>query len=255
MNHQMQMPFMAPMTRMVKNLIIINVSLWLGLVIIVQQFFMSQPYLYRWFGLTPELFLTQFFIWQPVTYMFLHSTSIFHVVFNMLILWWFGSDLESRWGSKFFLLYYFVSGVGAALLYMLCIVIYYLVSGNILPLMTPVVGASGAIFGIILAYGILFGDRVIYFMMLFPMKARYFVMIIGAIELVTLLNTGVRGQVANLAHLGGLVSGFLFLFFWTRWRSSGGGQSAQRHRRRLKLVVDNERSKKGSSNEEPRYWN
>ena len=110
-----------------------------------------------------------------------------------------------------------------------------------------------------LAYGILFGEREIYFMMLFPMKAKYFTMIIGLVELVTLLDSGMGSQTANLAHLGGLVVGFLFLAVVARWRARGGTSSGRG--RKLKLVVNNERRLGDRSQDRqdpkdgPKYWN
>ena len=104
-------------TPIVKKLIIINVSVWIGLVLIVQQFFMDQSYIFLWFGLQPFRLISDFWLWQPLTYMFLHSNDVFHVLFNMVLLWWLGSELEQRWGSQFFLLYYMVCGTGAAVIY------------------------------------------------------------------------------------------------------------------------------------------
>jgi len=127
-------------------------------------------------------------------------------------------------------------------------VIYYFISGNALPLQAPVVGASGAVFGLMLAFGMIFGERTIFFMMIFPMKAKYFVMLLGAIELVSLLSSGFGSNVANLAHLGGIVAGFLFLIFYTKWQGRRVRKRTKRHGRSLKLVVDNERKN-------PRYWN
>ncbi|OFZ12445.1 MAG: hypothetical protein A2Z20_06715, partial [Bdellovibrionales bacterium RBG_16_40_8] len=237
-----------PLTHIVKRLIIINLAVWVGLVLILQNF-LSAPYIFDWFGFVPAHFFKEFWIWQPVTYMFVHSTNVFHVLFNMLLLWWLGSELELYWGRRYFLIYYFLCGTGAAILYLFCVLIYYAFSGNIAPLTTPVVGASGAIFGLIYAYGLIFGERVVYFLMMFPMKARYFVMIIGGIELMNLLSQGLSNQVANLAHLGGLVSGFIILRFWPRIKDLLQRRQTRAHGRKLKLVVDNESSSKG-----PRYW-
>jgi membrane associated rhomboid family serine protease len=241
-----------PFTKMVKILVITNLVSWVGLIMILQGILGGTP-IFDWFGLVPHKLINQFAIWQIFTYMFLHASSVFHVVFNMLILWMFGSELEQRWGSRWFLAYYLSCGVGAAILYTGAVLIYYLITQDVLPLMVPVVGASGAAFGLILAYGILFGERVVYFMMVFPMKAKYFALILGGVEVLTLMNSGLSGQVANLAHLGGLVSGFLFLTIWSRWRASGGGdgRSSQKRGRKLKLVVNNERT----NAEEPKYWN
>jgi membrane associated rhomboid family serine protease len=242
----------VPLTPMVKRLIIVNMVSWVGLVLILQNWVLSQPYIFDWFGFVPNSVLLDFWVWQPFTYMFIHSKNIFHVLFNMLILWWFGSELESRWGGRFFLIYYIVCGVGAALLYMVSVAIYSLVSGDDLPMHGKVVGASGAIFGLMMAYGKVFGDRVIYFMMMFPMKARAFVALIGAIEVLNLLSSGVSSETANLAHLGGLLVGFLFLYGWDRWQGGRRRRATQRHGRSLKLVVNNETS---DQERNPRFWN
>ncbi len=249
-----QVQFSMPFGPMVKKLVIANVAIWFFLVIILQKFILDEPLVFQWLSLVPSKVINDFWVWQPVTYMFLHSSqSIFHIVFNMLLLWMFGSELEQRWGGQFFLTYYFVCGVGAAVIYLISIFIYYFISGNIAPLFTPVVGASGAVFGLLLAYGMVFGERVIYFMMLFPMKAKYFVMIIGAVEVMTLLSSGVEGDVANLAHLGGLVSGFLFLVLWVRFKTKLVGNFKKKRGRKLKLVVNN-KNKEGPG-EGPKYWN
>lgn len=245
-------PTVAPFTKTVKALVIANVAIWVVGVLILQGIFLKTPVLFQTLGLVPDRFLFNFWFWQPFTYMFLHSSSVFHVLFNMLILWWFGSELEMKWGSRFFLIYYMVSGVGAALLYLACVFVYSLITADSLPLMAPVVGASGAAYGLLLAYGILFGERVIYFMMMFPMKAKYFVLIIGLVELVTLLDSGFSSGVASLAHLGGLVSGYLALKYWTSWRFKSSKKTSESRGRRLKLIVDNERDQDKNG---PRYWN
>ena len=121
-----QMQMSIPMTPMVKRLIIINVAIWLLAVMILQKIFLSEPYIFQYFGLIPDSFLFDFYLWQPFTYMFLHSNSFFHILFNMLVVWMFGSELEARWGSRFFLIYYLVSGIGAAIIYIICSFVYYL---------------------------------------------------------------------------------------------------------------------------------
>lgn len=249
-----------PVTPVVKKLIILNISVWLILVMILQKVFLSRNYVFEYFGLVPASVITDFFIWQPLTYMFVHSSSFFHLLFNMLVLWMFGSELESRWGRRFFLSYYLVSGVGAAILYVVLTLIYSLISGHGAPLLTPVIGASGATFALILAYGLVFGERIVLFMFLFPMKAKYFALLLGIIELLTLLDSGYGSQVSNLCHLGGIVSGFLFLFFYSR-RNQGGSSGNKKSssssnrsstRRKLRLVVDNEPTDEKTG---PRYWN
>lgn len=199
-------------TRAVKSLIFINIGIWFFLVLIFQKYFASGPLIFQTFGLLPASVLKYQF-WQVFTYMFLHASGLFHLLFNMFVLWMFGSELERRWGSRLFLTYYLFSGVGAAVIYTIgCLVYVYAFSGSAIGILAkPVIGASGAVFGLLLAYGLIYSERIIYFMMLFPIKARHFTLLIAGIELVTILENGFSGPIANLAHLGGLVSGFVFL--------------------------------------------
>lgn len=239
-----------PFTRSVRTLVIANVAIFiLGQVVL--QLFMRVP-ISGWFALYPGQVIYEFRIWQLFSYMFLHSvSSITHIVFNMLMLWMIGSELESKWGSKKFLFFYFFSGVGAALIYVFGVTLYSIVKGETLSMMIPVMGASGALYGLMLAYGLLFGDRMMYFFMLFPIKARYFVMILGLIEFVTLLSSGVSGgEVANLAHLGGLASGYVGLLVMAWWQRRPKKPSRKGG---LRLVVDNEKDKNKAGG--PRYWN
>ncbi|MES2854342.1 MAG: rhomboid family intramembrane serine protease, partial [Bdellovibrionota bacterium] len=171
-----------------------------------------------------------------------------------LLLWWLGGELEQRWGPKFFALFYAASGVGAAVIYIFVVLIHGLIFNPTSIWTVPVVGASGAIFGLMLAYGMIFGERIVYFMMLFPMRAKYFVMILGAVEVVTLLNNGIGGgDVANLAHLGGIISGFLFLKSYTFFQQSKWRKASGKRGRGLRLVVNND-EKKDDKND-PQYWN
>jgi rhomboid family protein len=142
-------------------------------------------------------------VWQLFTYLFLHSLQGFwHLLFNMLTLWMFGTPIEQTWGSRRFLQYYFLCGVGAGL----CVVIVDLLVGN--PYQATI-GASGAIFGLLLAYGMLFPNQTVLFSFLFPMKAKYMVMIFGAIAFLSSFQGG--GTVSNLAHLGGMIFGFIYI--------------------------------------------
>jgi membrane associated rhomboid family serine protease len=155
-------------------------------------------------------------IWQLFTYLFLHSlSSIWHILFNMLTLWMFGTPIEETWGTRRFLNYYFLCGIGAGI----CVVLANMAFGD------PhqrVIGASGAIFGLLLAYGMLFPNQTVLFSFLFPMKAKYMVMIFGAIEFFSSFQGG--SAVSNLAHLGGMVFGFVYMKtqFGTRSRSRIG---------------------------------
>lgn len=256
MNQSPMMPTVVPFTKAVKGLVIANVAVWFVLVMILQQFILHNNSIFDVLALVPVKVIHEFWVWQLFTYMFLHSTSIFHILFNMLTLWWFGAELEMRWGTRFFLKYYFVCGVGAGVIYILGTLSYYLVTGEVLSVASPLVGASGAVFGLMLAYGMIFGDRMIYFMMLFPMKARYFVMLVGGIELVTLMDSNSSSAVSNLAHLGGLIVGYLYLKYIFRQKTSKtSGSSPSKRGRRLKLVVNNSEEMNKDPDQGPKYWN
>lgn len=182
----------------VKLLVIINVGLYLLNLIVGDMMTLR-------LGLSPQAVFEQMAVWQPVTYMFLHSTGgVSHVLFNMLALWMFGTDLERTWGTRFFIKYYFITGIGAAAtslaLSLFVDGIYYSIT----------VGASGAIYGLLLAYALYFPHRSIMLYFIFPIPARVFVMIVGAIAFLSSLS-GPGGGVAHAAHLGGLVVGYLYL--------------------------------------------
>lgn len=160
------------------------------------------PY-FSLFALVPAAVVKEFAVWQLFTYMFLHDPMGFgHILFNMLSLWMFGADLERTWGTKRFLYFYFTCGVGAGI----CVVIINLLFGS--PNQS-VIGASGAIYGLLMAFGLLYPDRTILFSFLFPIKAKYFVMIIGAIAFLSSFN--VNSGISSVAHLGGMLFGYLYL--------------------------------------------
>jgi membrane associated rhomboid family serine protease len=158
-------------------------------------------------ALVPASVVQTFAIWQVVTYLFLHA-SIGHILWNMLALWLFGIELERTWGTPKFLKFYFGCGMIAALT---VIVAAYLFGGANL----ATVGSSGAVYGLLVAYAVLFPDQTILFGFLIPMKSKYFVMIIGAIVFLQSYMATVGGQrgsgVAVTAHLGGMLAGFLWL--------------------------------------------
>ncbi len=146
-------------------------------------------------ALRPRLVLRGF-VWQLVTYMFLHG-DIIHIGFNMLIFWMFGSQLERIWGSERFLKYYFVCGIGGALF-------SFVFSFN-----ASVIGASAAVYGVLLAYAILFPYNQIYIMGLFPVRARTLVIILAAFEFLSGL--GRQDGIAHFAHLGGMATGLIYM--------------------------------------------
>ncbi|MBV8552436.1 MAG: rhomboid family intramembrane serine protease [Acidobacteriaceae bacterium] len=160
----------------------------------------------RNFALVPAQVVQTFAIWQLVTYMFLHA-GIGHVLWNMLALWLFGRELERTWGTARFLRFYFACGILAGLT---VIAAAYIFGG----IDIPTVGSSGAIYGVLVAYALVFPEQTILFGFLIPMKSKYFVMIIGGIVFLQSYMGMVGGRgagVAVMAHLGGLVAGYLIL--------------------------------------------
>lgn len=143
----------------------------------------------------------RFMPWQLVSYMFLHA-GFSHIFFNLFALWMFGQAIENLWGTRRFAIYYFLTGIAAGLLQL------FVVSG------APTIGASGAVFGILLAFGMMFPDRPI-ILLLFPVpiKAKYFVAIFGALQLINGV-TGLDSGVAYFAHLGGMAFGFVLIKYW-----------------------------------------
>jgi membrane associated rhomboid family serine protease len=214
-----------------------------------------------WLGLIPANFAFGFRFWQIVTYSFLHG-DVTHLLLNMPMLVFIGSELEALWGTVRFLRYYFICVVSAGALYLALQIGIWGGTG----LNTPMVGASGGIYGLLMAYGLLFGERVLLFMMLFPMKAKHFVWILMAVEFFTSLFSG-RGGLSSAAHLGGMVAGFAAL--WARAtiqvaqrRKKAGLSPAGKAKKRssgghLKLLIDNERQRGGGDDDAdsgPKTW-
>lgn len=232
---QYQVQFNISSSPMVKKLIYCNVFIWFFFVIIIQGFFLKNNFIFQYFGLTPQPMFQNLFFWQPLTYMFLHSSSLFHILLNMFMLWMLGAELEKKWGASFFLKYYLVCGVGSALIYSGVFFVAQFFTPSLGVFNIPVVGASGSVFGLLAAYGLLFKNRTIFFMMIFPMKAKNLVLLLAAIEIFNLLDNGLGGPTANLAHLGGLLVGFLYLQF-IYFKPKKTAKFGTKH---LKLVVDN----------------
>jgi len=151
----------------------------------------------RYFALFP--FANGFLPWQLFTYMFMHANFL-HLFFNMFALWMFGMELENQWGSKKFLGYYLLCGISAG--------VSHLVFAPMFTPAAPTIGASGAVYGILVAFGLLFPNRPIFLYFLLPIKAKYFVIMYMAIELISIGNTD---GIAHFAHLGGAVAGLIFL--------------------------------------------
>ncbi|HPE75472.1 MAG TPA: rhomboid family intramembrane serine protease [Draconibacterium sp.] len=228
----------------VKNLIIVNVLVWLATFALRQSGIDLYTYLGLYFPLSEKFRLHQFF-----TYMFMHDSSgIGHLFFNMFALYMFGRVLESVWGPKRFLTFYLVTGVGAAVIQSIVTTVEYeVLVSKISPeqvaavkeagyglwaqgqnysdellgklnmmLNTPTVGASGAVFGILLGFGMLFPNTEL--MLLFPpipIKAKYFVIGYGALELFFGVS-GIQGSVAHFAHLGGMLFGYFMIKYWNK---------------------------------------
>jgi len=210
--------FGGPVTRTVKLLILINVAVYLLQVI---THAMGSNIIDVYFGLIPLWVTHRLAIWQLATYMFLHGNP-WHILFNMLALWMFGNDLERYWGTRRFVRYYFITGVGAGICSWLADV-----NG-----VTVTIGASGAIYGLLLAYGVLWPNRIVYFNFLFPIKIKWLVLIYGALAFFSSIS-GTEPGIANVAHLGGMLIGLVYLK-WKDWLVRYRSYSDQRHRERLK---------------------
>lgn len=190
------------MTPAVKIIIIANVAMYLLTLV-------SPAFVVDTLGLTPAVALGAGHIWQLATYLFIHSPgSVGHVLFNMLAVWMFGVELERRWGTPFFTKFYFVCGIGAGVCTILVALLPFDASARLY--VTTTIGASGAVYGLLMAWALLFPHRELLFMFLFPLKARVFVLIVGAVAFLSAVSGG-GGPVASVAHLGGLIAGWIYL--------------------------------------------
>ena len=212
--------FLSNIPTATRNIIFINI-----LVMIMTS--LNGDFMYRNFAL---FYPTSPFFhwWQPVTHMFMHG-GFWHLFFNMYTLYFFGRVLEERWGAKKFLIFYFVTGLGAALVHtgvewlQMNAWMSQVADGSFVAQskihalkMTPTVGASGAIYGVLMGFAMLYPDARL--SLVFPpvtMKAKWFVLIFGGIELLTGI-TGVGGGIAHFAHLGGLIFGYILIMYWKK---------------------------------------
>lgn len=210
-----------------KNLLAINILMFLATIVLEKQGIDLNDIL----GL--HLFLAQDFkLFQLVTYIFMHG-SFTHIFFNMFALYMFGRVLETVWGPRRFLTYYMLTGIGAGLLQQLVQYIYFetqlsmytgvsLGAGITIPMaeylnMWTTVGASGAIYGILLAFAMTFPNEQLFVMPIpFPIKAKYFVLLFGAIELFSGISPIAGDNVAHFAHLGGMLFGLLLIWYWRK---------------------------------------
>jgi membrane associated rhomboid family serine protease len=196
------------LTRGVKYIIVAT------LVLFTLQLVTRSPFFIEWLGLYPPSVIPGLQIWRPVTYLFVHG-GLGHVLINMLFLFMFGCRLEREWGTHAFVQYYFVCGIGAGLFTFIPLQNFYGANH---------IGASGAIFGVLLAYGLIYPRNIIYFMLTIPLEVRYFVIIMGLIALYGTMGAGGSG-VSHIAHLGGLVVGYVYLRMGgigRRWRTTKG---------------------------------
>lgn len=186
------------LTPVVKNLLLANVAIFL-----IQQFIAPQNLSVAEIVVQGYLFpiSSGFQVWQPITHMFMHATWG-HIFFNMFALWMFGSLLENIWGSKRFLQFYMICGLGAAAA--------HLITSNV-----PALGASGAVMGLMAAFAYLFPNTELYIYGVLPVKAKYLVSVLILIDLFAgLYNTG--DQIAHWAHLGGALAGFIMVIYWNK---------------------------------------
>ncbi len=190
-----------PRPTIIRSLIIINLAIWILLTLTH-----TERMLFPVFGLVPRLVWSSLMVWQPFTYMFLHA-GFWHVALNMFVLWMFGTELEREWGGAAFLRYYFITGVGAGLVTTL-----FNLNSTI-----PVVGASGAIYGVLLAYGLAYPNREVYLYFMFPVKVKYFVGFLVIMAFLASFQPG-GSTISHLTHLSGMVIGWVYLK--SGWRST-----------------------------------
>jgi len=224
MNNQYSPSGFSFLPVVVKNLLIINGILFLADIVLARFGIDLSNTLGLHFFMASD-----FRPWQLLTYMFMHG-NFSHLFFNMFALWMFGATLENIWGPKRFLLFYVLCGLGAGLMQEGVQYIEYVTSlshyqninmgGHIIPMgqylnyMTTV-GASGAIYGLLLAFGMMFPNSMIYLYFLVPIKAKWFVIAYAVIELLTgIFSTG--DHVAHFAHLGGMLVGLIILLVWKK---------------------------------------
>jgi len=217
----------SPLMRLspaVKILLIANVaSFFLGSIV-------GRPYTY-FFGLVPDSVLTRLHVWQLATYLFLHG-GFFHLFFNMFALWMFGSELESTWGTPYFLRFYFLTGVGAGVITVLSS--FYSGTTDI-----PTIGASGAVFAVLMAYALTFPNRLIYLYFLFPVKAKYLMMVFFLIEFVASFRY-VNDGIGHFTHLGGMVIAYFYLRKGQFTKTVLGGLEKEKRRRKIRVVRKHE---------------
>jgi len=193
-------------TDAIKILVSVNFGIY-----ILQSVSGKEDVFFRLFGLVPSTFISDLMLWQPFTYMFFHapfysSVGISHILLNMLGLWVFGRELEQAWGKTKFLRYYFIIGIGSGL-----ITYFFQMNSD-----NPVIGASGAVYGILLAYGVSYPNRMLYIWGLIPVRSLWLVIIMGSIAFFGLL--GNSDGISHVTHISGMLIGYVLLKKNWRWR-------------------------------------
>ncbi len=191
----------GPMTPAVRTIVYANIALYV-LMLVVPALLIDN------FGLSPKAVLTEGRVWQLVTYQFLHA-DVFHILFNMLWVWMFGVDLERRWGTQAFAKYVLIVGTTAGASTFLVSLLPFALARDTYVAVT--IGASGAVYGLMMAWAIIFPHRTVLFLGIVPLSARVFVLIAGAISLSQAIGSGGGTNISHLAHLGGLLAGWLYL--------------------------------------------
>ena len=186
----------------VKLLLIINIA-----VFILMELSGQKNILFQMFGLVPQSVSHEFRLWQMFTYLFIHGGFI-HIIFNMFVLWMFGKDLELDWGKNEFLIFYFICGIGAGLITVLASMNSFV----------PVVGASGAIYGVLAAYGFTYPNRIVYLYGIFPLKVKYVVLVFGVIAFFASLSA-IQSTVSHITHISGMIIGIIYILFNFRWKN------------------------------------
>jgi membrane associated rhomboid family serine protease len=236
----------GPLTPAIKALII-----FISVIFIIQQIGSYIPvggyslnyHIMTFFGLSHDGFITNHYVWQIFTYMFIHAGWA-HVIFNLLGLWMFGGDLENLWGTARFIRYIIYTSIGAGI----CIALLnaYTAQSHIMPASAgiPTMGVSGVVFALLLAYGMTWPNKEVLIFFVLPVKIKYVVIFFGLFSFFATLDTihGKGDSISHVAHLGGILFGFVILQFWSRRKSHKIGiltKLIKQHRNnRKKRVID-----------------
>lgn len=186
----------------VKLLLMINIA-----VFILMELSGQKNILFQMFGLVPLSVVQEYKLWQTFTYLFIHGGFI-HILFNMFVLWMFGKDLEIDWGRNEFLIFYFICGICSGF-----ITVFANINSTVV-----IVGASGAIYGVLVAYGFTYPNRMVYLYGVFPLKVKYVVLGFGVIAFFASLSAS-QSKVSHITHLSGMIIGIIYILFNFRWKN------------------------------------